>query len=192
MKPVSILRFFFLVSMIVACGEKETKEPLKNIGDFYEGGIIYDRVTYHSWITGKGESCIYAIASPADITVVAPWGCSGTLISLDNNSTDGFPGRHHTILISKYCSDPGIAARLCLDTTINEIKDWWLPSGIELELMYQKRDIIKGFSNGIYWSANQMDSCNAFYFDFGKGIRGFCNKDSLLHVRPIRAVEVFF
>ena len=172
--------------------DKPQLEPLKNIGDMYGGGIIYNRVTYNSWITGDLESCIYSIASLNDIPASAPWGCSGVLILCDNNNTDGFLGRHYTIIIADSCPESGIAAKLCRSATLNGCNDWWLPSIDELNVMYSKKEMIGGFSNGTYWSCDQFDSCLVFCFDFGKGRQCLYNKDSLLYIRPVRAVEIDF
>jgi hypothetical protein len=112
---VTGLMMIFIGLMFLMSGsckkDKAQHEPLKNIGDLYGGGIIFDRVTYHSWINGDLESCIYSIAALSDLSSTAPWGCSGVNIPFDNNNTDGFLGRHHTIIIANNCPEQGIAYR---------------------------------------------------------------------------------
>lgn len=188
-----VISLGLLLLMSGSCKKDKTQhEPLKNIGDLYGGGIIFNRVTYNSWTTGETESCIYSIAALSDIPASAPWGCSGVLIPFDNNTTDGFIGRHHTIIITNSCGEPEIAAKLCRSVTLNGCNDWWLPSIDELNLMYSQKEMIGGFSNRIYWSCTQFDSCLVFCFDFEKGVQSLNNKDSLLYVRPVRALQVNF
>lgn len=193
LRGLVILFVGFLFLMSVSCKkDKKQQEPLKNIGDLYGGGIIFNRVIYSSWINGDVESCIYSIAALSDISASAPWGCSGVLIPFDNNTTDGFLGRHHTIIITNNCQEPAIAAKLCRNAILNGCNDWWLPSIDELNVMYSKKEMIGGFSNGIYWTCDQFDSTLVFCFNFGKGKQNIYNKDSLLYVRPVRAVQIDF
>jgi len=178
-----------LILLLTSCHkDKVSQEPLKEIGELYGGGIIYDRVVNTSFITGKVESCIYSITSLEDISDSAPWGCSGTYIPCDGGSYE-FWARNFTQTITDSCHQQGIAAQLCRNLTLNGYNDWWLPTDLELQSLFEQKEMVGGFTEGVYWSCIQMDSSSAFCVDFKQGIRVQKNKDDLLCVRAVRAVK---
>ena len=94
------------------------------------------------------------IATVADVSSGAPWGCSGTSISSAQNFALG-AGNQNTVSIMNGCGIGGIAARLCSDLVQGGYNDWYLPSNAELIRLKTNKDLIGGFSNSLYWSSTQ-------------------------------------
>lgn len=156
-----------------------------NVGDTYQGGII--AYFLQSGDPGYDANIRHGIiATPADISTGAGWGCMGSNVG-DANIVLG-AGAQNTLSIVTGCSEPGIAARICYDLILNGYSDWFLPSGNELLKLYQNKSVIGGFENTIYWSSTKISANNAVAIDFTNGSAPIdIEKSSLRHVRAIRA-----
>ena len=128
------------------------------------------------------------VATAADISTGAAWGCSGTLISGADATALG-TGNQNTIDIMNGCITAGIAAALGGDLVQGGYSDWYLPSKDELNILYLNREAIGGFSFVYYWSSTESDSTTAFYLYFGGGgtSNAIKSTSSNFHVRAIRA-----
>lgn len=65
--------------------------------------------------------------------------------------------------------------------------DWYLPSKIELNLLYQQKSVVGGFANVLYWSSSENNSISAWDQDFGSGDQNGEVKHFTLEVRAVRA-----
>ncbi len=168
-------------------GGAATAGPL--IGQNYQGGkIAYVHAPGDpGYVFGEFHGII---AAPTDQPAGAgrQWGCYGTLLSGDFGSTVG-TGNQNTIDIMAGCTQPDIAARICGDLVLNGYSDWYLPSNIELEILYNNRAAIGGFGPPYYlfWSSSQYDSGFAHYLDFSNGLTFLAKKNESYSVRPIRS-----
>ena len=129
------------------------------------------------------------VATVADISQGATWGCDGTLISGADGTAIG-TGNQNTIDIMAGCATSSIAARLCGNLIEGGYSDWYLPSKDELNKLYLNRVAIGGFQldvSGIYWSSTEYSNlygwCQSFY---NSATNGF-GKEYPLYVRAIRA-----
>jgi len=123
------------------------------IGQAALGGII-------AYINGGGSTGTSGlVATAADISTGAAWGCVGTLIG---TSTDIGSGNANTIAIMAGCATAGIAARLCGDLVEGGYSDWYLPSKDELIQLTINRVAIGGFDGYKYWSSSEVDVYNAW------------------------------
>ncbi len=67
-----------------------------------------------------------------------------------------------------------------------EYSDWFLPSMMELNAMYEMKDTLKMEAKW-YWSSSEFDWDFAYYMDFTNGQIYERTRDDWLAVRPIRA-----
>ena len=68
-----------------------------------------------------------------------------------------------------------------------EFLDWRMPSKRELELLYEQKDAVGGFSNNYYWSSTEIDNGHAWEQNFGSGNQYNFNKYDSNVVRAVRA-----
>jgi hypothetical protein len=92
------------------------------------GGIIfYDQGS-------KKNGWRYMETTLKDIDVVAPGGCYNT-VNINTDSAMG-AGLENTNKIIELCSESGISARVAKSFTLNNYKDWFLPSFYELKAIF--------------------------------------------------------
>ena len=156
------------------------------VGDEYQGGIIaYILVSEDPGYDANVQHGL--IATAADISTAAEWGCIGTTISGAVGTAIG-TGNQNTIDIMAGCATAGIAARLCGDLVQGGYSDWYLPSKDELAKLYaMKVRGFGGFASTKYWSSTEVDNIFAWYQDFTNGVQGNFDKDYSPYVRAIRA-----
>jgi hypothetical protein len=157
-----------------------TTAAVYTIGQEALGGII-------AYINGGGSTGTSGlVATVADISTGAEWGCFGTDLPGASGVTIG-TGNQNTIDIMAGCSDAGIAARLCGDLTQGGYSDWYLPSKDELNALYTNRVAIGNFTNGVYWSSSETSGNNAWLQDFSNGSTAANIKFVTYNVRAIRS-----
>jgi PKD repeat protein len=148
------------------------------IGEHFGGGIVF-------YLAGEGEFFNGLIAAASDQSSGAKWGCNGILIG--GTLTDIGAGQANTLKIVNGCSDAGTAARLCHDLVLNGYNDWFLPSLFELNLLYQQKTVVGGFTTGNYWSSFEYTATDAWDINFNSGYQSEDSKDNTYYVRAIRA-----
>ncbi len=83
------------------------------------------------------------------------------------------------------------AAQLCADysVTVNNeyYDDWYLPSKYELNLLYQQKSAVGGFSSTYYWSSLEHDAISTWRQTFDVGYQYYGSKTSAGGVRAVRA-----
>ena len=126
------------------------------------------------------------VATVADISGGATWGCSGTLIAGADGTAIG-TGNQNTIDIMAGCATVGIAARLCGNLVEGGYSDWYLPSKDELDKLYLNRVAIGGFVTNPYWSSTEFDTNDAWLQGFAIGNQGNFNKVNTSFVRAVRS-----
>ena len=65
--------------------------------------------------------------------------------------------------------------------------DWHLPNKEELQLLYEHRNFVGGFSNHLYWSSTESNSFNAWFQNFFTGHQLNSNKNLTHRVRTVRS-----
>ncbi|MHB8094605.1 MAG: beta-L-arabinofuranosidase domain-containing protein [Candidatus Aminicenantales bacterium] len=138
----------------------------------------------------------YLEAAPRDQSEGAPWGCFRTAIPGADGAAVG-TGRKNTLDMLAACPDPGSAAALCANYTLNGFDDWFLPSIDELVQMYLNLKVTgacdfgdAGIADNVnYWSSTQVTADMARHLDFAdNGLRRhYDDKDYPRRVRAIRA-----
>ena len=158
-----------------------TTGAVYTIGQAALGGII-------AYINGGGTSGTSGlVATTADVSTSAQWGCLGTLITGADGTAIG-TGNQNTIDIMAGCATAGIAARLCGDLTEGGYSDWYLPSRDELSALYTNRAAIGGFAGfSSYLSSTEVDADNAYAIFFLGGNPITIGKNNGIRVRAIRS-----
>jgi len=126
------------------------------------------------------------VATVADISTRATWGCSSSFISGADGTAIG-TGNQNTIDIMNGCATAGIAARLCGDLVQGGYSDWYLPSKDELNKLYLNKIAIGGFAVDFYWSSTEVDGNDAWVQYFVDGVQYANVKGDTDYVRAIRA-----
>jgi hypothetical protein len=66
---------------------------------------------------------------------------------------------------------------------------WRLPTKDELNLLYENKEKIGGFAEGIYVSSSEFDSNNLWCQFFGNGVQAEDDKSNDFEVRAVRSIE---
>jgi len=181
-----------LLVFVSSC-EKECNnvEPLYEIGDVAEGGIVF-------YIDETGEHGL--VAAMEDLPGTYEWGCHGIDINGDNhNVSPELPaigtGLQNILEIVAGCSETPIAASEALAYESEGYSDWYLPSRDELYEMHvsigqeglNANNNIGGFSYDWYWSSSEYNPSNAWVVNFINGNLNANYKNDTYRVRVIRA-----
>jgi hypothetical protein len=149
------------------------------IGQFYKGGIVF-------YIDSTGKHGL--IAAPADLSVSADWGCYNKAVGCYDYAIG--TGKANTQMIIDSCSQDGIAARLCVNSSTNGYSDWYLPSSFELYEIYRQKTLVGGIAGALYWSSTDWGWYSATGIQMGIGnTRHDITKEGSqgVHVRAIRS-----
>ncbi|UKM65940.1 DUF1566 domain-containing protein [Flavobacteriaceae bacterium GSB9] len=148
------------------------------LGDNYQGGIIFylDNTEKHGLIAAK-----------TDQSTLDPW-WNGSFIKTEATSTAD--GSTNTNMIIQAQGDNGsYAAKLCRDYSGGGFNDWFLPSKDQLNILYEQKTLVGGFSNQIYWTSSEYGVGSAWVQDFENGEQHSDNTSDRagIHTRAIRA-----
>jgi len=159
-----------------------------SIGDTHQGGIIF-------YLDASG--CHGLIAAPSDQSTGIQW-YNGSYTNTTAFASCVGCGDGNTSMIVYNQGAGSYAAKLCYDLNLGGYTDWYLPSKVELNLMYQnigQGDALGlgnagGFANNYYWSSTESDVINAWTQAFVNGSQLFTNKYNdfiTINVRSVRA-----
>jgi len=154
-----------------------------NIGDVRADGSIY------AGLSPDGNVAMYA--TPADAPGGYQW--APETVTPMESCTDGTPGtasscrtgRANTSLLAGLAG-PFEAADYCDGLSAHGHDDWYLPAQDELDVLYDNRGAIGGFSTGWYWSSSDMEMEEARVQRFSTGEQNSDHKDEYHRVRCVR------
>ena len=183
-KLLYILLLAPLLVFVSSCEEESNNvEPLYEIGDVTEGGIVF-------YIDETGEHGL--VAASEDLEGTYKWGCYQQNISGADGAAIG-AGSQNTLDIIAGCNETNTAAFASSNATIEGHTDWYLPSKDELFKMYSsigqgsETENKGGFSGSWYWSSSESYDLSAWGVGFDNGDTENAYKHSALRVRVIRA-----
>ena len=153
-----------------------------NIGDVCADGSIY------TGLSPDGNVAMYA--TPADAPGLYLWGPEVATMPLCTDGTPGTAsscrtGRANTSLLAGHAGNFA-AAKHCDGLSAHGHDDWYLPAQDELDVLYDNRGAIGGFSTDLYWSSSDMDTEEARVQRFSNGTQEGDHKDEPLRVRCVR------
>ena len=155
------------------------------IGQSYQGGII--AYIYKTGDAGYDIDIVHGlIAYTKEVSSNMQWyngidkvtGATATAIGTGNANTN---------TIVSVQGSGSYAAQLCSDFVLNGYNDWYLPSQMDLKMLYINRAIIGGFTNNGYWSSSEINSGAAWFLDFLNGSVSSNTKAVTECVRPVRS-----
>ncbi|MBU0926556.1 MAG: SUMF1/EgtB/PvdO family nonheme iron enzyme [Spirochaetes bacterium] len=137
----------------------------------------------------------YLEAAPSDLSSSAPWAPGADIaVAAANNAACG-TGMANTSAIIQAAGDAGTyAAKLCADYSVNGYGDWYLPTDIELSLMYTNVHAkgLGDFAGGKrYWTSINNDDLNAWEIEFVPDNPGKVSSVQAYTDRHTRAIRAF-
>ncbi len=155
------------------------------IGESYGGGIVF-------YVYDNGQHGL--IASTADQSNGIRWN-GGTYTDTRARANGIGAGLKNTaIIIANQGSVDGapFAATICNEYAVTvggvTYADWYLPSRVEMNLLYLQRAVVGGFGNYNYWTSTEPSNGMAYTHDFNVGSQGYnATSETTEHVRAIRA-----
>jgi hypothetical protein len=156
--------------------KKRNGEMIYSIGDRAQGGIVF-------WVDEKGHHGL--VASEADQGEGETW-YEGKTFSLKDGI---FAGKFNTERIIANKSLTYNAAQACANYKGGGYDDWYLPSKLELRLLYNHKSLIGVYAKDYYWSSTEEENDVAWLLSFYDGFdSNYINYgSSLFRVRAIRA-----
>lgn len=125
------------------------------------------------------------------------WGPYGT----DEGMTDykykdfGYGLPNTNAMIAKYATNTSYWWKLIKEKRDNTGLDWFMPSGDELDMMYDNKTVITGQggdafkTDTYYWSSSEYNSLSAWYQNFSNGDQGNVYfKNNSGHCRLLRRI----
>lgn len=154
------------------------------IGDRGPGGgiVFYDK--------GNNSNGWRYIEAAPETAGRAEWGCYRNSRGGTKGDAIG-TGRDNTLNHVKNCSDRNFAAKMAVSYKGGGMKDWFLPSKDELELLYKTlfdTGLLK-HENHHYWSSTSYSmhyAWNIATYDSCKGNQYYWGKYNAFFVHPIR------
>jgi hypothetical protein len=162
------------------------------IGEEFGGGVIF-----HLWKDSQGQEH-GLIVDLGDLSTGQAWS-NITEVEIGPSAQSIWDGLSNSDAIVSQAGHTASAAALCLNSTNGGQTDWYLPSGQELNTLWNNyytvaRTLsqIPGATllNAYYWSSSEGGSGFAFYFQFflaNFSTSYYSLKDSLGYVRSVRA-----
>ena len=155
------------------------------IGESYGGGIVF-------YVYDNGQHGL--IASTASQSTGIQW--YNGVARITGTAGDGLNGgaMNTAIIVATQISDWAVgnfAAKVCADYSVtvggNTYGDWYLPSKVELNLLYLQKSVVGGIINTYYWSSSEYSYAYSWGQSFLSGSQGYYPKSNPFDVRAIRA-----
>lgn len=149
-----------------------------SIGQKYKGGIIF-------YVDSTGLHGLIAASSDQGKTLgkKAKLNWNGDGVNPKLNPYTLYPSQVHL-------DDATTAESICnyYSITFKNItySNWYLPSKYELNLLYEQKSVVGGFTNDLYWSSTMNENGGLWLLDFSSGKRYSVGRYCIGFIRPIQ------
>jgi hypothetical protein len=188
------------IGLTGAPGAAGTSAPVHVIGESYQGGIVF-------YVDADGQHGL--IAARADQSAGIQW--NNGVAKLTGTSGDGLGAgvMNTAIIVATQLSDNptgNFAAKVAADYSVQEdgvsactsptyrspasekcYGDWYLPSKVELNLLWNEQGVVGGFAPIEYWSSTENVAGSAWFQNFYSSGENTAPKTDTFKVRAIRA-----
>ena len=175
------VRAYAINSKGTAYGNEVTFNSGWAFGTVHAGGYVF-------YNDGNGGGLVAAMTDQSTSQAWITGGFSQTTSIGSTSQALGTGLANSNAIIASFWHE-GSAAQICLDYNDGTYSDWYLPSIVELDLMYShlKSQGSGGFANATYWSSSEVTSSGAWLYDFYIYVgEGYTEKSVNLYVRSIR------
>lgn len=164
---------------IESSSQKELTVETIGLGNRYGGGIIFylDSSKAHGLIAADEDQATQVKWNEGTVTFN---GAVGQVIGT---------GKPNTLKLCPQNSTNLNVAFACDTLILNGFDDWFMPSIDELEILYNRRNLVGGFDyDAEYWSSSEVSQNNAYMYSFYIGNLKFVDwKWKLANIRAIRS-----
>lgn len=132
------------------------------------------------------------VAAPQNISPPVFWGPTNVNTGMNFSFTGLGQGLSNTDTIISALGAGSYAAKECRNYTGGGFTDWFLPSGGELQKLYQARGFLSGLAGDYYWSSTDFGPSgggmftDAYYLRFSNGLYSNAQKGNGFESRPCR------
>ncbi|RFS16594.1 DUF1566 domain-containing protein [Emticicia sp. C21] len=155
------------------------------IGQSAQGGKIF-------YIDDSGQHGLVVATADYNASATVAW-IAGSNMNTNAVRSGVYGGEYNTQRINEVQGNGISAALAAAQYDGGNYGDWYLPSKLELQLMYNQRaNIGMGGVALTYWSSTEVPapygevSLTAYYLNFSNGSQGTTAKSTAYRVRPIR------
>jgi len=168
-----------VANSITASDTTQWSSSIHHIGESYGDGVVF-------YVYDGGHHGLIAFTS-----TLGPlrWDAGTNLntIALRNGVCAGKENTDIIIAVQGLGDGGNYAAKECtFMSTGGDFGDWYLPSKLELNLLYQQNGLL-GMGTAWFWSSTEYSSTEAYYQDFNNSTSGHAAKTGAYYIRPIRA-----
>ena len=179
----------------------DVNEIVVEVGDSYEGGIVFYLAPSPTDLDGDGVNDTGLIYANSNYTTTKSWNSGGWCSSCSSISTStaiGTGATNTTAIINEYGSGTATAAGFARAYNGGGFNDWFLPSTLEQDALInyfiEKYPASGGWSewggirSNVYWSSTQHDGNQAKQRSFNNNTSPQSNnKSNAVRIIPIRA-----
>lgn len=177
-------------------GQNGTGATVHTVGEQYGGGRVF-------YVYDGGQHGL--IAALADQTTTILWSNGTFRVTGTSGDGVGAGAMNTAIIVATQIGDNqagNFAAKVAADYSVQENGtspctgsaaeichgNWYLPSKVELNLLYWQKAVVGGFANDYYWSSTEYSGIFAWVHVFsGGGIQDYITKNNSFRVRAVRA-----
>ncbi len=185
MKPPTRFILTLCLSVpFVVCLTLSANSQTFTLGQKYEGGIIF-------YIDSTGNHGLIASITDLGKTLGRQGGLNKDNLERADKEVTSKPASSRVFNTQDCGDDATCAERMCTyySVAVGNVtyRNWYLPSKYELNLLYEQKKIVGGFSDDFYWSSTMDDYGLLWLLNFSNATQYRKGRYCIGYVRAIRA-----